>query len=152
DRDSHRAAELAAYLLSQLPRDVKAILPPTLVRGRTFEWTARAYGLASRIQAVPDPRKEDGDLLLNDAQSISPAELLVSITPWADAGSGPDVADVDDGLLAGHRVAIVTNIAIHYRRALFERVEERLDRLGAAFCVFLLAESPRDRPWLERTE
>jgi glycosyltransferase involved in cell wall biosynthesis len=51
--------------------------------------------------------------------------------------------------LQGHRVAIVTNIPIHYRVALFERLDQLLAEEGALFQVLFLSGIPADRRWIE---
>jgi glycosyltransferase involved in cell wall biosynthesis len=154
DDASRRAAELAVHLLAQLPPDVTATLPAGLARVPVIDRLTRAYGLGPRIRVEcrPEEAHNPGSLVLNDAASQTPGELLASVEPREPATSAFDSEVLDDGLLAGHRVAVVTNIAIHYRAALFELVEQRLQRLGATFRALLLADAPRDRPWIDTTE
>ena len=51
----------------------------------------------------------------------------------------PPAAQGDDQLLAGHRVAIVTNLPAHYRIPLFAGLARRLAAAGGSLRVFFLA-------------
>ena len=151
--DQALASELAIHLLAQLPPAITASLPASIARSRPVQRVAVAYGVGERIEIRPSGGGQvdlEGSLIIDPADGRTPAELLSSMD-MESAGSAltrrssiPVSAD-----LVGHRIAVVTNIPIHYRMALFEKLEQRLAAEGAEFRALFLSRVPRDRDWIE---
>jgi glycosyltransferase involved in cell wall biosynthesis len=73
-------------------------------------------------------------------------ELVESLSRDDDR---PAPCRADVGLLEGQRIALVTNVPIHYRIPLWNRLARRLESAGAQLRVFFAAADPtRARPWL----
>jgi len=125
--------ELGVHALAQLPEDFRVSIsgPPSHA-----SWlAARAYGVEDRI--------DTGRLAGGDASHAATlAELL-------DGRGGRDPAAYTDGVLAGQRLAVVTNVPTHYRVALFNELAQRADAAGARLRVFFLARTPSTRTWME---
>jgi glycosyltransferase involved in cell wall biosynthesis len=171
--------DLAVHALAQLPDEVmlelrigRRALREPLVR------LARAYAIHDRIHLSSGPSPTAGERLLFTSQPdegapllqpgahaagalalgrVSPgatsvasmAELLHALDPAAQ-GSTP--ARGDDQVLAGDRVAIVTNLVTHYRMPLFNRIADRLARVSARLLVVTTGADPHKRTWSRPTE
>jgi glycosyltransferase involved in cell wall biosynthesis len=143
-RDLRRSSLLAVHVLAQGPRSLRASIP----RGEASERCralARAYGVEERLEvrARAEAAAVDGVLPV-DASASTPASLLAR----CGAPAAADAAALA-GSLAGARVAVITNIPIHYRVALFRTLSRRLAAAGASLHVCFTAGVPRDRPWIE---
>jgi glycosyltransferase involved in cell wall biosynthesis len=135
--------------LAQSRSGTKLSLPTSLHDDATIHQVVSAYELTEAVefQALPSLRSQS--IPVGDPNTVTPAEVLDQLLP----DSCPESARMfDDGLLEGHRVAIVTNIPIHYRVTLFELVERKLTARGASLRVFFLSDVPSDRPWLRHAE
>ena len=140
-----RPADLV-HALAQLPDGVSLRLESA--GHDSLRLLARAYGIEDRLElggthGPPDWRFEGASSA--GAAGDTMAELVESLWP---EDAGPSAAARDDRCLAGHRVALVTNIPTHYRVPLFNGVARRAARAGAELRVFFLGEPPRAQPWL----
>ncbi len=152
EQSQQRAAEVAIHLLAQSPPTLTASLPSTLGNHPRLVRLARAYGVAQRIQICKDASPPvDGPhdaLVIHEHQTHAPGVLLDLIQPTAPSFA-PSPKVPDDGVLKGHRIAVITNIPIHYRVALFDRLASRLAKHGAALHVLFLSRVPQDRSWIK---
>jgi glycosyltransferase involved in cell wall biosynthesis len=128
---------------------VTASFPFTLSDHPRLETLARAYGLQHRIRVREDAASSlEGSLdalVIDEGQIQTPGELLDRLQ-----GTGPAFAVVpDDGVLRDHCIAVITNIPIHYRVGLFDRLASRLAADGAELHVFFLSDVPPDRHWIQ---
>ncbi len=145
-RDVHASSRLAVHLLAQSPRDVRASIPVSDAT-TTCLLMARAYDVEGRLDV------RDGDQAgafpagasLVDADQTTPASILARFA--TAASSSPEIRPVGEAL-AGRRVALVTNIPIHYRLALFNLIADRLEQAGASLHVLFTASLPADRSWI----
>lgn len=127
-------AELAVHALAQLPPGVRARIP----RVRAAEvaaLSAAAYGVGDRIDWVAPGAAATG-------RPRTLAEMLDGVE-----GDTEHERD-DDGILAGQRLVVVTNIPTHYRVALFSEMRLQAERAGAALHVLFLSGTPRARSWM----
>jgi glycosyltransferase involved in cell wall biosynthesis len=126
-------AELGVHALAQLPDDVRLSVERPLSPHMTQ--AARAYGVEGRIDMT----------LLGHAEGVQAntlAELL-------EGRAGQDPAVYTDDVLAGKRLAVVTNVPTHYRVALFNALALRAEGMGARLRVFFLSRTPSTRTWME---
>ncbi len=144
------SSRLAIHILAQAPTTLHASLPASDVSNLCL-LLAQAYGIDERVEIRPPGATERaGDETLEvDATRSTPAALcdLFRDVPPASAGR----RDLDT-LLAGRRVALVTNIPIHYRVALFNVVAKRLSAVGGALHVLFTGGIPTDRSWISAPE
>ena len=119
--------DTAVHLLAQLPDRVHLPTGDCVV--------ARAYGIEERVGG------DAVDLTLPFARL---ADELGDAEPAA-ARRG------DDSLLAGHRVAVITNVPMHYRVPLFEAMHERVAAAGGEMRVLFLARRHAERAWVPET-
>lgn len=131
--------EVLMHALAQLPDDVTLRLAAAGQARRRLQRLADAYGIADRVYLGGDCSVAD----VGEPRTF--AELLELVCPNAGAAS---CRDDDDALLAGHRVAVVTNVPMHYRVALFNELAQRLGRVGAELRVLFLAPGDPARTWL----
>lgn len=146
------AAELAVHLLAQLPTGITASLPASVGESRLLDLLGAAYGVVERIAVRSSSERQpdaDGAMVIDANDDRTPAELLASIAPELSPIEAPRRQPPANAALEGHRVVIVTNIPIHYRLVLFEKLEQQLATEGAAFRALFLAGAPRDRAWID---
>jgi glycosyltransferase involved in cell wall biosynthesis len=151
-RNGVRAAELAIHLLAQLPPGITASLPASVAQSRGVHRLATAYGVGERMQVRSSPGRHvdlDDALIIDGSDGRKPADLLARIDTEGLPAETHRQRPQDASDLLDHRVAVVTNIPIHYRIALFDRLEQRLTAEGAEFRVLFLSGVPRDRSWLD---
>jgi glycosyltransferase involved in cell wall biosynthesis len=148
DADSRESSELALHVLAQSPAGIRASLPARWAQDPVVRKLVQAY----RLDGVVDFRTDvdnvvqPSDGLLVDVHSTTPAELIEGLDVILRAR--PSHSD-EGGLLAGHRVVVVTNIPIHYRTALFGELHAKLASAGARLQVIFLAGIPSDRSWID---
>jgi glycosyltransferase involved in cell wall biosynthesis len=112
---------------------------------------AWAYGIDERVEIRPPGATEragDGTLEV-DATRSTPAALCDLFREFPSPPAGRRELDA---LLAGRRVAVVTNIPIHYRVALFNVVAKRLSAVDGALHVLFTCGIPSDRGWISPPE
>lgn len=139
-------AELLVHALAQLPERFGAELPARVANRPLLELIASAYGVENRVRFVekgPDP---DADDAVNGATTL--AELIESLLCEGDVSSPANSLQSDDRSIAGHRVAIVTNLPTHYRVSLFNALARRCRGGEVALQVLFLARSSNSRRWL----
>lgn len=146
-------AERLVHVLAQLPDEMHLELPEHALA----QTTAEAYGVAGRLRTTAAPPGAGAARFTNaggsspvevgasDGGDLSLAECVAKLDP---SGRGHEVPRGADGILAGHRVAIVTNVPAPYRLGLFSRLQERLDGAGGALRVFFSASTQAGRPWV----
>ena len=167
--------DLLIHVLAQLPDEVTLEVFGDGPGRPHLERLAGAYGISERLCISPDP-PDDGSCqvvhpsLLNAAKA--PLRSIDSITLDASAagaqGSRPGLVNTlaelvaalsrdhdppaslraDPQLLAGERVAVVTNHPAPYRVPLFEQIAARVGGAGTSFRVFFLARAAADRSWM----
>jgi glycosyltransferase involved in cell wall biosynthesis len=132
----HALAQLADSVLLELPEDVPD--RPSL------ELLARAYGIQDRVsfQRSSEPGRE---LLI-------PPTMAELVHELSDPGDAPAGFREQDEILAGHRVAIVTNLPAPYRIPLLNKMAGRLGRVGAELRVFFMRTHTGGRPWVGQTD
>ncbi|HYP48639.1 MAG TPA: glycosyltransferase family 4 protein [Thermoleophilaceae bacterium] len=143
----------ALHALAQLPDEVGLEVGCEAPQLRRLGLMASAYGVGGRIELrqsrLPGATWLRGaERIPHDARS-SIAETVESLWPahvesWLGGG--------DDRLLAGHRVALVTNLPTHYRIPLFSGLAHRLEAVGASLRVLFLGSSAGSRSWLTSHE
>lgn len=146
-RERGDAGELLIHALAQLPRDLSVSIPAPPAARTTLRLIARAYQIEERVTF--DDAESDVllDRLIRDGGTI--ADVVES---QASTGDEPSPSNGDDTLFEGHRVAIVTNVATHYRVPLFCGMARRLDAAGARLRVYFLADVPAQRAWMQTRE
>jgi glycosyltransferase involved in cell wall biosynthesis len=143
----------ALHALAQLPEDVGLELRCDERALRRLELVAWAYGLEGRA----DLRAATGSSAtwLRGAEriprvpSLTIAEEVEGLWP---AGCESSLDGGDDEVLAGHRIAVVSNLPAHYRIPLFAGLSRRLEAVGASLRVLFLRSSAGRRTWLHPEE
>jgi glycosyltransferase involved in cell wall biosynthesis len=130
-------AELGVHALAQLPEDASLLVAGSLDPADPALRAARAYGVETRIgvAAVGDARRE--------------RERALTLAELVEGRGGRPPATYADGVLAGQRLAVVTNVPTHYRVALFNELARRAEAARASLRVFFLAVTPSTRAWME---
>lgn len=168
--------DLLVHALAQLPDDVVLQVFGDGPAKRSIEVLARAYGVDDRLVFSADiPKSVDG-LIVHPSQrnrrsapirsNISGSSVALETRAsgrdpgvfgtlgelvHAIAGDCPRPASLRssrDEVLRGSRVAILTNVPVHYRIPLFAAVARRIEGVGATFKVFFLASKSKGRAWL----
>jgi glycosyltransferase involved in cell wall biosynthesis len=120
---------------------------------------AEAYGIAERVAfhrsakagcawsaggraGEPPSRHSAAD---GGGFPVTMGRLVESLWP---SGAGSPAGRGHDGVLAGHRIAVLTNLPAHYRIPLFTGMSTRLEGAGASLRVFFLGSRAAGRPWL----
>ena len=132
--------DLLVHALAQLPEDVLLELDGIGVEEEGIRLLARAYGLEERVafrQPKPGGRGRIGE-----------ATLAEVVEPLWTQDDDPARIRVDLNVLAGARVAVITNIPAPYRIPLFECLAQRLAEADARFRVVFLSRAARGRPWM----
>jgi glycosyltransferase involved in cell wall biosynthesis len=167
--------DLLVHVLAQLPDEVTLQVFGDGPDRPRLERLACAYRLSERLHISPAPPAGGScqvvhPSLLNAA--TAPIQSIDSITLDASAesvgGGRPGLVNTlaelvaalsrdddppaslraDPELLAGERVAIVTNHPAPYRVPLFEQIAERVEGARTTFRVFFLARAAADRAWM----
>jgi glycosyltransferase involved in cell wall biosynthesis len=151
--------EFCLHALPQARDEIELELPAASASGVDLGLVAKAYGVDDRVRFV-EPTSNDGqcrfavggttlEIVGPGRPHISLGELLERLSP----GEGGDpTSAASDGLLSGHRIALVTNYPTHYRLPLFELMARELEAAAAHFRVLFLARDARSRPWLAGSE
>lgn len=135
--------ELLVAVLAQLPESVRLELPGEPPHARAC---ARALGIDERLTlGAGRPAIGGEEVRLQAGGAASAAELIARLDP---EGAGHAVPRGDDGVFAGQRVAIVTNVPAPYRHGLFGRIHERIAAAGGDLRVFFASPGPAARPWM----
>ena len=137
--------DLLVHALAQLPDDIELRLPAGVPRGDQLELLAAAYGVGDRLHFDAEPGDRDGSLVAAPGDGRSMAELVGAL------GNGVLPASArrgHDGLFRGHRVAILTNLATHYRVPLLNGIAARLAAAGACLRVLFTAARPFSRSYM----
>jgi glycosyltransferase involved in cell wall biosynthesis len=146
-------------------------------RAERLQVLARAYGIEERVWtgrladpngsvvlrpapgAAPGPREAlDPPLGWEFEDSVAagvsqPATMAELVEALCEPGDPPASCRVDDGILGGQRIAVVTNLPTHYRVPLFDGAAKRVHAAGGELMVlFTSGESERGRPWLRHAE
>jgi glycosyltransferase involved in cell wall biosynthesis len=161
--------DVLVHAAAQLPDDVMVTIPAPDGSGGRLSDIAQAYGIETRVQlrAAPD--------IPADAITVQPgAASGRDRGPWLDwqvsfpsgekrrAGTMAELLDAvtepndppassrgPDREFAGRRVALVTNIPIHYRIPVLNRVATRVTAAGGEFRVLFAGGGRREhRPWI----
>jgi len=169
--------DLLVHAAAQLPDSIVVRIWGDGPARSELEILAQAYGIADRVLIHPGvPKEVHGRLVfpsplnavtapLRDSESGPPLRMCLGETNAAMPGAVRTFAELIDALtepddppaslrpegdeiLAGSRVAVITNVPIHYRIRLFSEVAARVSRAGGVLKVFFLARTSGDRPWM----
>jgi glycosyltransferase involved in cell wall biosynthesis len=141
--------EDSLHVLAQLPEEFELELscdPGS--RGR-LELIAAAYGIEDRVSLASG--WAGGHRWKRGGRSLEPTAGAASLAEIIHCLSAPEPlapARPQSKVLAGHRVALVTNLPVPYRVSLFNGLSARLDGAGADLRVLFLASAARGRTWL----
>jgi len=146
------SADLAVHALAQLPDSVNVEIASSDDVARAMV-VARAYGVDNRI----DVRLSAGDGKHRPSARFSLDGVARPYGPGSFASLLHDIGSTtptptrrgDDRVLAGARIAVITNQPAHYRIPLFNGLAERLGAVDASLRVYFLERTPTARPWLE---
>ena len=150
--------DLLVHALAQLPDDVTLEVDATHPDLRHVELLATAYGIRDRI-AIGEASEAPEGRIRRSLPPLSPvappsfgsfrsmAELVQSLSRPDDP---PASLRFRDGVFAGQRIALITNVPAHYRLPLFAGMERRIHDGGGDFRVFFLGTRASSRPWLVR--
>jgi glycosyltransferase involved in cell wall biosynthesis len=138
--DEIERADLLVHALAQLPDDVTLKLSDQLPDRARLELLAAAYGIDDRVSFEAGEKSA-----AVRADSSTMAEL---IHEFSDPNDPPASCRTEDEVLAGQRIAFVTNLPAPYRVALLSRMSRRLTRAGAEFRAFFTGTRSRGRPWI----
>jgi glycosyltransferase involved in cell wall biosynthesis len=151
--------DLLVHALAQLPDDVMLDVDANHRERAMVELLASAYGMEDRVAYGQVRQANPSAVVSRSFPPLSPvappssaeacrsmAELLASMSSPGDLPAR--LHSQADVLFAGHRVALVSNFATHYRLPLFDAMSARLHDAGASFRVFFTGRNPRGRPWL----
>ena len=100
------------------------------------------------------PEKSVGQPVVLDGDGQTPSALASArsmaefVALLSRPGDPPAACRSRDAILAGHRIALVTNIPAHYRIPLFNALDRRLASAGASLRVLFLAGDESSRPWM----
>jgi len=112
-----------------------------------------AYGIDERVTFQESEGRRLGTLFRPDlfpsGSAIRPGSTMADVIERVSRPEDPPASlRALDVALANQRIAVVTNLATHYRVPLFNEMAGRLASVGASFCVFLLSDIPRSRAWM----
>ena len=117
--------------------------PPAPI-GRGTERLAEAYGIAHRI-AFGEPGNGSDPATSGPTSADAMAPFVESL--YEGLAPAPPSAR-ESGGLAGHRIALITNIPAPYRISLFNELNRRLEEAGATLRVFFLRADTARRSWM----
>ena len=151
------------HALAQAPAAASAHLAGRGPERRRLETIASAYGLTDRVRftdtgplagtpvypsarnlahALTPPGQAPGVSLEGPAPGLDGVTFAGLVERlYADPDPSPPMPSGDDGILASHRIAVVTNIPAHYRIPLFNALGRRLAEAGADLRVLFQARS-----------
>jgi glycosyltransferase involved in cell wall biosynthesis len=167
--------DLLIHALAQLPDDTRLSLVGRGAGLSSVRTLTEAYGLVDRVSFEPDskldtarlvypsvanllhapirPERSQGDPVLFDPNgvysensSVSTFGALVERLSTKRTSSVPRVIEAHPGL-RGQRVAVVTNVPMHYRIPLFSCLSERLEAESAFLHVVFVDGESDHRPW-----
>jgi hypothetical protein len=165
----HAAAQLADSVEVSIP----AATGSTADRLRAM---AHAYGISSRVRVGDAASASTADITLwSGKEPASPVRDAPDLGWFVDSPDHPKglrigtLAELIDALrwrvdppaphgapdevLAGERIAVVTNHPTHYRVALWNAVAQRVEAVGGRFHVlFSKGRAAAGRPWLRHAE
>ena len=127
------------HAFAQLADDRRLELTPPPGERSRLELLARAYALRERVD-FDAPQAASGISL-----DRTPGRLVEELSAASDPPSGSQRADE---ALAGHRVAMVTNVPAPYRIPLFNTMARRLAAVGGELRVFFQNLESASRPWI----
>ena len=144
------AAELAIHALAQLPDSVELELASSADHGLLGAITD-AYGLRRRVRFGSKAGGGTGCFLTSEGEPDVEKQLPATFAELVERVGGGAASPIDesqDGILAGERIAVVTNYPAHYRLPLFSGMARRLALCGAELHVMFLSDGDAARPWL----
>ena len=142
----HSRPEDLVHALAQLPDEVSLRVPCDSGRVGRLRLLAAAYSLGDRAEVHSSLRYSTDLQSRPDREYASLASLVESLWP----GQSRVTADrVSAEMLAGQRVALISNVPARYRLELFRGLADRLDAAAADLRVFFLAPDASSRPWLD---
>jgi len=143
----------ALHALAQLPDDVGLDVGCDEAEMQRLGLMAWAYGVGGRFELRPSAGARatwvrGAERIPHDPRRTI-AETVEGLWPpgvesWLGSG--------DDGVLEGHRVAVVSNLPAHYRIPLFAGISRRLEAVGGSLRVLFLRSSAGSRTWLASEE
>jgi len=140
-REPRGPSERFVHALAQLPDDITLELSSDDPGRARLELLAMAYRIQDRLRfsddAPPTP--------VGVPPEATMAQLIELLSP---DGAPATARRTSDGLLQGHRVALVTNLPAHYRIPLFNGLAERLGGEGARLRVFFAGSDPARRTYM----
>jgi glycosyltransferase involved in cell wall biosynthesis len=137
-------ADLVVHAAAQLPDDIAVEVFADGAERRTAQQLAAAYGIEDQI-AFRSSENGSSSMLQGPTGSDDMARFVESLYHGVDDAAVARRAGVG---LAGHRVALVTNIPAPYRISLFNRLHHRLEEAGAELRVFFLRAETARRSWM----
>ncbi len=137
--------DVLLHALAQLPDDVQMADPAPNGDARALRMLATAYGIESRLRTAPVSGRAVPPSPASRRAPPSMAELVRSL----DDGEQPaSVRRGDDGIFAGERIVIVTNLPTHYRVPLLNQLSIRLQNAGATLRVIFTGIWPTSRAFM----
>jgi glycosyltransferase involved in cell wall biosynthesis len=147
-----RTVDLAVHALAQLPDTVTAELRGQRTHLERAEALARAYGISNRVRYVTSAPGSHPVVTIDGVTLPSSFPSFAALVHHVGKAAVSAASRGNDDVLAGARIAIVTNQPAHYRIPLVNGLADRLAAVGASLRVFFLADTPSSRPWLVSEE
>jgi glycosyltransferase involved in cell wall biosynthesis len=135
--------DLLIHALAQLGDSVTLELSEDVADRGRLELLARAYGILERVSFGRSSEMEPLRI---------PPTMAELIDELSDPNDPPSAIRERDEILAGHRVAILTNLPAPYRIPLLTKMSMRLNRTGADLRVFFMRSSTPGRPWVGQAD
>jgi glycosyltransferase involved in cell wall biosynthesis len=140
--------DLLVHALAQLPDEIRLDLPNDTPCMRSLATLAESYGVGDRVRFTRTPAKGETAVVSAPGEGSTQETLGEFVEGLYGADDPPASCRTDDRLLAGHRIAIVTNIPMHYRTPLFNQLSVRLAQSDASLRVLLQAAARPSRAWM----
>jgi glycosyltransferase involved in cell wall biosynthesis len=146
--------DLLLHALAQLPDAVTLEVEAPLPELRFLRLIAGAYAIEDRVtfhEATGQHRR--GVLFrpggLPSGTAISPNVTMAEVIERVSRPKDPPASLRSlDAAVADQRIAVVTNLATHYRVPLFNEMARRLAAVDTSFRAMLLSDIPRGRAWM----
>jgi glycosyltransferase involved in cell wall biosynthesis len=149
------------HVLAQLPPAASLELAAGNQELAMLRPLSSAYGLDARISLrevsgeqtawrFGGTSPEAGPLSAGNGRAepeVTMGEMVESL--WPPDGEVTAAADPVGDVMAGQRIAVVTNLPTHYRLPLFATLAVKLAAVDASLRVFFLGAEAAGRPWLE---